>query len=323
MKAAIYEKYGLPEEVLKIKDIDIPQPSENEVLVKVKYTAINDWDWSMVRGEPKLYRLMFGLQKPKNPIPGMELSGVVDAIGKNVTNFKVGDAVYGDTSEFSFGTFAEYVCVNEKSIIHKPVNMPFDQAAAVSHASQLAYQSIFGLGKGMKFKRILINGAGGGFGTSAFYLLKNSDAEITGVDSGNKLSMMESLGFDHIIDYKKEDFTKNGIQYDLILDAKTNRSIFDYAGSLTKNGNYFTVGGNIKNLISILILNPFFSLVGKKRFKILALNPNNQLEAINRLYEDGKIKFIIDGPYAFRDIAEKLQYFGDAQHCGKVIISIQ
>ncbi|QNL22192.1 NAD(P)-dependent alcohol dehydrogenase [Hyphobacterium sp. CCMP332] len=323
MRAAIYEEYGSPEEVLKIKEVDMPKPSENEVLVKVKCTAINDWDWSMVRGKPKLYRLMFGIVKPKNRIPGMELSGVVEAIGTNVKNFKIGDAVYGDTSEFSFGTFAEYVCVNEKSIVHKPFNMSFEVAAAVSHASLLAYQSIYGLGKGKKVKKVLINGAGGGFGTSAFYLLKNNDTEITGVDSGNKLSMMKKLGFDHIIDYRKEDFTKNGIKYDLILDAKTNRSIFTYARSLKNNGNYFTVGGSLNYLISILILNPLFRLTGKKNFRILALNPNNELEKINQLYENGQIKFIIDGPYPFEEIAGKLQYFGNAKHSGKVIISIQ
>ncbi len=265
MKAAIFNKYGSPEKVLNIEEKEIPEQKENEVLVKVHCTAINDWDWSMIRGKPFLYRLMFGLNKPKHKIPGMELSGVVESLGKNVSKFNIGDEVYGDISDYGFGSFAEYVSVNENAIVVKPQKMSFEEATSVSHASMLAYQAIYDIGKIKNGDKVLINGAGGGFGTAAFQLLKMHNAEVTGVDTGEKLNMMKTLGFDHIIDYKKEDFTKNGQKYDLILDAKTNRSILQYAQSLKEVGHYVTVGGSIGKLLSMLITNLILSIFSKKK----------------------------------------------------------
>ena len=164
MKAIVFTKYGAPD-VLQLKEMPKPSPGEEEVLVKIHATAVNDYDWSMVRGKPYLYRLMFGLWKPKKQIPGMELSGTVEAVGKNVRAFQVGDAVFGDISEYGFGSFAEYLCIHEKALVLKPAAMSFEEAAAIPHASLLAHQGLVEIGKIQKGQQILINGAGGGVGT--------------------------------------------------------------------------------------------------------------------------------------------------------------
>lgn len=321
MKAIVFTKYGAPD-VLQLKEMPKPSPGEEEVLVKIHATAVNDYDWSMVRGKPYLYRLMFGLWKPKKQIPGMELSGTVEAVGKNVRAFQVGDAVFGDISEYGFGSFAEYLCIHEKALVLKPAAMSFEEAAAIPHASLLAHQGLVEIGKIQKGQQILINGAGGGVGTFGLQLAKLYDAEVTGVDTGNKLGMMQSIGFDHVIDYKKEDFTKNGQRYDLILDAKTNRSIFSYARSLKPNGTYVTVGGYLSSLLQLLMLKPLLSASSEKRFHILALKPNKDIAYINELFEAGKLKTVIDGPYTLSQTPEAVQYFGEGKHQGKVVISV-
>ena len=321
MKAIVFTKYGAPD-VLQLKEMPKPSPGEEEVLVKIHATAVNDYDWSMVRGKPYLYRLMFGLWKPKKQIPGMELSGTVEAVGKNVRTFQVGDAVFGDISEYGFGSFAEYLCIHEKALVLKPAAMSFEEAAAIPHASLLAHQGLVEIGKIQKGQQILINGAGGGVGTFGLQLAKLYDAEVTGVDTGNKLGMMQSIGFDHVIDYKKEDFTKNGQRYDLILDAKTNRSIFSYARSLKPNGTYVTVGGHLSSLLALLLLKPWSSTFSAKRFHILALKPNKGLAYISELVEAGKLKTVIDGPYELSQTPEAVQHFGEGKHQGKVVISI-
>ena len=321
MKAIVFSKYG-PPNVLQLQEVSTPVPKEYEVLVKVHSSAVNDYDWSMVRGKPYLYRLMFGLWKPKKNIPGMELSGTIEAIGEKVTAFIVGDAVYGDISEYGFGSFAEYICTHEKALVLKPAKMSFEEAAATSHASMLAYQGLMDIGNLKKGQQILINGAGGGVGTFGLQMAKLYDAEVTGVDTGKKLEMMKAIGFDHVIDYKKENFTKNGKHYDLILDAKTYRSPFAYARSLKPNGKYVTVGGKLTSLLLLLILKPWISLFSHKQLHILALKPNKDLAHINDLFEAGKIKPVIDGPYSLSQTAWAIQYFGEGKHQGKVIIRV-
>ena len=207
MKAVIFTKYGSPE-VLQFREVAKPSPGEQEVLIKIQATAVNDYDWSMVRGKPYLYRLMYGIFKPKIIIPGMELSGTVEAVGENAKLFNVGDQVYGDISGYGFGSFAEFVCINENAITLKPEKMSFEEAASIPHATMLAVQGLIDIGKIQKGQKILINGAGGGVGTFGLQIAKLYDTEVTGVDTGEKLVMMKSMGFDHIIDYQKEDFTK-------------------------------------------------------------------------------------------------------------------
>ena len=326
MKAFIFSKYGLPESVLELKEVANPNPAEDEVLVKIKAAAVNDYDWSMVRGKPFLYRLMFGLWKPKSQIPGMELSGIIEAVGSEVSKLKVGDSVYGDISDDKFGAFAEYIAVKAKSLILMPEKMSFEEAASIAHASMLACQGLIEVGKIKSHQSILVNGAGGGVGAFAAQLASLYNANITGVDTSKKFDQMRSHGYDRVIDYKSEDFTnlkeKKGQTYDLILDAKTNRSVFSYLKVLKPNGKYVTVGGTLPKLISILVFKWLISKFTSKSLHIVSLKVNKVLSFINGLYEEGKIKTIIDGPHKFRELPKLIQYFGDGKHKGKIVISI-
>lgn len=318
MKAAVYTEYGPPSNI-KIEEVPKPEPKENQVRIKVHAAAVNDYDWSAVRGKPNIYRLMFGFTKPKRPILGMEMSGVVDAVGSSVKSLKVGDAVYGDISVDNFAAFAEYVCVNPKVLTPKPETLNFAEAAALSHASMLAYQGLFDCGHLKENQKILINGAGGGVGTFALQLAKLYNANVTGVDTGNKLNMMRDLGFDHILDYKKVDFTKSGMEYDLILDAKTTRSPADYSQALKPNGEYITVGGEVSKLLGILIKGPFY----KKKMRILTLKTNRDLEHIHKLIAEEKLKCILDpNSFTLAQAGDAVQYFGNGLHEGKVVINI-
>ncbi len=319
MKALVQSKYGAPEKVLSIREVAKPVPGDNEVLVKVHYSAVNDWDWSMVTGDPKIYRLMLGLRKPRNPIPGMELSGMVEALGPNSSKFNVGDAVYGDSSGHNtFGSYAQYMAVHEEDLSLKPVSMSFPDAASISHASMLAYQALEDVVGMKEGEKVLINGAGGGVGTIGLQLAKLKGAEVTGVDTGQKLKNMEELGFDHILDYKKNDFTREGKQYDIILDAKSTRSPRALNRALSDKGRYVTVGGQTGKFARVFLAN----ILGNKKMNLLALKPNKDLDRINELYEQGKIKPIIDQPFRFEDAPKAVQYFGDARHSGKVLIAI-
>jgi NADPH:quinone reductase-like Zn-dependent oxidoreductase len=317
MKAIVFKSYG-PTENLRLEDLPKPTPKENEVMIRVHATSVNDFDWSLVRGEPYLYRLLFGVLKPKITVPGVELAGVVEELGKNANSFKLGDAVYGDISHYGWGTFCEYICVNENAVRLKSDKMTFEEAASLPHASMLAVQGLIDVGKIQKGQRVLINGAGGGVGTLALQLAKLYESEVTGVDTGAKLQMMRSIGFDRVIDYKKEDFTKNGQRYDLVLDAKSSRSPSAYRRSLKPDGTYVTIGGDVTRLIQIALSRKF----GKKNMHIVALKQNKDLAFINELFEAGKIKPVIDGPYKLSEAAHAIQYFGEGKHQGKVVISI-
>ena len=322
MKALIFKKYGRPQEVLEISEEAKPVSKEHEVLVKIHCTAINDYDWSMVRGKPLLYRLMFGLTRPKSSVPGMELSGTVVQIGSSVKAFKIGDEVFGDTSAYGFGTFAAYISIHYKALVLKPRSMSFEAAASLPHASLLAYQGLVGLGGIQKGMKVLINGAGGGVGTFALQLSKLKSCEVTGVDSKDKLDTLKALGYDYLLDYESQDFTKVGIQYDLILDCKTNKSSFSYLRALKHSGKYVSIGGSLGYLLLTLILGKVISLFSSKRLLILSLKPNEGLNYISDLYEKQQIKCQIDGPYPLESGAEMVQYFGNGKHKGKIVLII-
>lgn len=322
MKAILIEKYGSPEQVLKLKEVAKPAPNENEVLIKIKTSAVNDYDWSIVRGKPYLYRLMYGLRKPKYKMLGMELAGTIETIGSNVKQLKVGDAVFGDTSNYGFGTFAEYICINENAVKKKPVNVSYEDATTIPHASTLALQALKDIGQISEGQKILINGGGGGVGTIGLQLAKLHNCEVTGVDSQEKLGMMKSIGFDHVVDYNEVNFTKTGEQYDLILDCKTDKSSFSYLRALRPHGKYVTIGGKVGKLLKVLFWGKIMSLFTTKKLKILALKPNEGLEYISGLLEQNKIKCVIDGPYTLEDTPRLIQYFGDGKHKGKIVIQM-
>ncbi len=322
MKAIVLTKYGTPD-VLELKEIDTPVPKDDEVLVKVHAASVNDWDWGLLRGKPLILRPIYGFLKPRVNILGVDVAGQVEAVGRNVKNFQPGDEVLGDLSESGFGGFAEYVCASENALALKPAGMTFEEAATIPHAAMLAVQGLVDKGQIKKGQKVLINGAGGGVGTFGVQIAKLYGVEITGVDSSDKLDMMRSVGFDHVIDYKQEDFTKNGQGYDLILDAKTTRSPFDYARALNPGGIYVTVGGSMGRLLQALVLAPWIFLFSKKSIRILGLKPNKDLAYMNELFENGKIKCVIDGPFKLNEVPRAIQYFGEGKHKGKVVISVE
>jgi len=266
-------------------------------------------------------RMLNGLRKPKRTILGSDIAGRIEAVGKNISKFRIGDEVYGDLSG-RWGGFAEYVCAPEKALALKPAAMSFEQAASIPQAAMLAVQGLIDKGKIHTGQKLLINGAGGGVGTFGVQIAKLYGLEITGVDSTAKLDMLRSIGFDHVIDYTQEDFTKNGQHYDLILDAKTNRSMFDYSRALSPNGIYVTVGGSISRLLQALFLGPWISMINKKHIRIVSLKTNKDLIFMNELFETGKVKPVIDGPYKLGEFHEAFRIFDKAEHKGKVVITM-
>jgi len=319
MKAIIYTKYGGPDN-LRLEEIKKPTPGDKEVLIKVHAVSINDWDWGLLHGDP-INRMMYGLRKPKRQILGSDVAGRIEAVGKNVKKFKEGDDVFGDLSG-KWGGFAEYVCANENALALKSPAMSFEQAAAIPQAAMLAVQGLMDKAKIKQGQKILLNGAGGGVGTFAIQIAKQYGAEITAVDSEQKLDMLRLLGADHVIDYRKEDFTKNGKQYDIILDVKTNRSLFDIARALKPGGIYATVGGSMGKLLQALFVAPWINMTRKKKIAIVVLKPNKDLVYMNELFESGKVRPVIDGHYILDDAPEAMKFYGSAAHKGKVVISV-
>ena len=319
MKAIVYTKYGGPE-VLQLKEIEKPFPKDNEVLIKIAAVSINDWDSGLLQGD-FINRVLYGLLRPKKKILGSDIAGRIEAVGKAVKQFKIGDEVYGDLSG-KWGGLAEYVCARENALALKPAAMSFIEAAAIPQAAMLAVQGLIDKGNIKQGQKILINGAGGGVGSFAIQIAKLYGAEVTGVDSSLKLDMLRSLGFDHVIDYTKEDFTKNGQCYDLVLDVKTNRSVFDYTGALCRNGVYVTVGGSMPRLLQALFFGPWISMMHKKHIRIVALKLNKDLAYMNELFEAGKVKPVIDGPYRLDEAAEVFRLFGKGAHKGKIVIAM-
>jgi NADPH:quinone reductase-like Zn-dependent oxidoreductase len=319
MKAIVYTKYGTPD-VLALREVPKPVPKDNEVLIKVYAVSLNDWDLALLEGD-FVNRMINGLTRPKINILGSDIAGQVEMIGKNAKKFKVGDRVYGDLSG-RWGGFAEYVCAHEDALASKPSGMTFEEAAAIPQAGMLAVQGLIDKGKIKTGQKVLINGAGGGVGMFAIQIARSYGVEMTGVDSTAKLEMMLSLGYDHVIDYTTEDFTRNGKQYDLIVDTKTNRSMFDYVRALRPNGMYVTVGGSILRLLQAAILSPWISMFTKKNIAIVALKPNKDLAYMNELFERGNLKPVIDGFYALDEVPAAFTLFAKGLHKGKIVFTV-
>lgn len=311
------DRYGGPE-VLELRDVPRPEPKANECLVRVRAASINDWDWELMRGAP-INRVMSGLTRPRIRIIGCDVAGQVEAVGANVRAFAPGDEVFGDLCASGFGAFAEYVAAPEKSLAPKPPGMTFEQAASIPQAGMLAVQGLIDVGQIKRGQKLLLNGAGGGVGTFALQIAKLHDAEVTAVDSASKLDMLKSLGAAHVVDYARQDFTKSGQRYDLILDTKSNRSPFDYARALAAGGTYATVGGSMASLLLALALRP---LLSGKHIKLVVLRPNKDLAYLSKIFTAGHLRPVIDGPYQLADIASAVRHFGTAQHKGKIVLTV-
>ena len=318
MKAVFYENYGAPE-VLQLKEVEKPVPRENEVLVKIHASSINYGDRMLVSGKPFLIRLMgFGLFKPKYSILGGDITGTVEAVGESVTMFKPGDEVYADIGNAGFGGYAEYVSVSESVLTRKPSTISFEEAAAFPQASIVALQ---GLRKGeiKKGYKVLINGASGAIGTFAVQISKAYGAEVTGVCSTDNVELVSSIGADHVIDYKKEDFTKGDTKYDLILDIVANRPTSDYMDALNQNGRYVAVAFNA----STLIMGSMYSKNSKKASSLSHTPRVEDLAYMTELIEAGKVKPVVDRVFPLSEIVEAMRYHESGASNGKVVISVE
>ena len=323
MKAVVCKRYGQPS-ALEIQEIQKPTPRENEVLVKIVATTINDWDWSLVRGKPLIYRLIYGLLKPKKLVFGVEIAGIVKTLGPGATRFSPGDRVYGDISLVGYGGWAEYAAVPEAALMRMPDQLDFKTAAALPHAGALACQGLIDEGGLSSGQSLLINGGGGGVGTLGVQIARNLGVDsIIGVDSDKKSGLMQRLGFDEVIDYRKIDFTKINQQFDLILDTKTTRSPLAYLKALKPGGKYVTVGGSPARILQLFFYKMFISLFSDKRLIMVALKPNQSVENLLPWIEEGNLEVVLDGPYTLNDIPDRLEYFGQGKHLGKIVIQIQ
>lgn len=320
MKAITYTKYGNPE-VLELKDVVKPMPSDNEVLVKIYAASVNSWDWDLLRGKPYLYRLLFGVFKPKFKIIGCDIAGKVELVGKNVKHLKVGDAVMGDISA-CWGGFAEYVCVPEKLLTLKPSELTFENAAAIPQAGVLALQSLYNDVSIKPGDKVLINGAGGGVGTFALQIAKSMGAEVTCVDSYHKLEMLCNLGADQVIDYQYEDFAERNIHYNLIIDVIADRSVFAYKRALLPGGRLVVIGGTIPCILQVGILGALITVNDDRKLGILVHEPNKDLDLLLNLIKKGHVKPVLDSTYTLKDVPHALQRLGDGKALGKIVIKV-
>ena len=322
MKAIVCTRYGSPD-VLQLKEVATPAPKSNEALVKILATSVNAADLETLRGDFAV-RIASPL-RPMRKILGTDVAGRIERIGSGVTQFQPGDEIWGDLS-FRLGnsTFAEYVCIPEDALRLKPGGITFEQAAAVPTAGVVALQHLRCKRPIEPGQKVLINGAGGSVGTFAVQLAKHFGAEVTGVDSAEKLDMLRSIGADHVIDYRQEDFTATGQQYDLILDVVAQRSVFAYRRALHAEGICLLVGGSMARVLQALLLRPFISRTGSQQIGLGMWEPNNKedLADLAELFAAGKIAPIIDRRYPLPEVPEAFRYLASGQHLGKIVITV-
>jgi NADPH:quinone reductase-like Zn-dependent oxidoreductase len=327
MKAIVRCDYGLAN--LKLEDVEKPVPDNDQILIKVHAVSVNPYDWHFVEGTPYVMRVMgVGLRKPKEIRLGADFAGTVEAVGKNVTQFKPGDDVFGGRD----GAFAEYVCRRAVgAVAPKPAGLTFEQAASINIAGITALQGLRDKGKVQPGQKVLINGASGGVGTFAVQIAKSFGAEITGVCSTRNLELVQSLGADHVIDYTKEDFTKGDQHYDVILDNVGNHSLSEYRRLLTPNGIYVLIGGGGANEQGFLgglakALNAaIYSRFVKQKMGMMMADPSTKdLTLLADMVQSGKIKPVIDRTYkSLSEIPEAIRYVEEGHARGKVVITVE
>src|SRR5213075_2173371 len=326
MKAIVYCDYVVG--YLNVKDIEKAVPNDDQVLVRVRAASVNPYDWHFIEGTPYLMRAMgVGLRKPKDTRLGVDFAGTVEAVGKNVTQFKPGDEVFGGRA----GAFAEYVCPRaDRAVALKPANITFEQAASVNIAGITALQAVRDKGKVQPGQKVLINGASGGVGTFAVQIAKSFGADVTGVCSTRNIDLVKSLGADHVIDYTKEDFTKGADRYDVILDNVPNHSLSEIRRVLNPNGNYVLIGGGGPNdnpwigpfgrLIQALVISPF---VSQKMGMMMAQLTKSDLSILGDMMQSGKVKPVIDRTYKLSELPAAIAYLEEGHARGKVIITVE
>ncbi|HUM01590.1 MAG TPA: NAD(P)-dependent alcohol dehydrogenase [Thermoanaerobaculia bacterium] len=319
MKAITCTEYGSPD-VLKLTDVERPTPTDHDVLIRVRSASVNPLDWRLLRGKPVFIRLMLGgLRRPKAARPGVDAAGQVEAVGRSVTGIKPGDEVFGVCR----GAFAEYACAAEDKLALKPASVSFETAASVPVAAISALQALRDQGGIRPGQQVLIEGASGGVGTFAVQMAKSFGADVTAVCSTGNVERARSLGADRVIDYSREDFTKSGSRYDLIIGANSHRPIFDYRRALGRNGTYVMVGGGWSQILQGLFLGPLLSWFGSRKMTFfMARITRTDLAFLGDLLAAGKLVPVIDRRYPLGDVAEAVRYLEDGHARGKVVITV-
>ncbi|MCB0666125.1 MAG: NAD(P)-dependent alcohol dehydrogenase [Saprospiraceae bacterium] len=328
MKAIVYHKYGSPAD-LHYAEIPCPVPDEKEILVKVRAASINSWDLDLLRGKPFLARLG-GIFKPRYQVLGADIAGTVEAVGREVTDWKVGDAVYGDISESGWGGFAEYVKVKANALAPKPHNISFEEAAAIPQAAVLAWSGLHISGAIPNGLSILLIGAGGGVGTFGIQIAKHFGATVTAIDRPEKLDFMRALGADKVIDYTEEDFSRRDLRYDLILDVVSYRPLSEYRNALKANGRYVVIGGSTPAILRLFFIAPLYTLYERisgqqsgKKMQLLFHRPDPEiLQEMSGILNNGIIKAMIDRTYPLPEVPEAMNYFMQGKVKGKIVIKI-
>jgi len=323
MKAIVYYNYGSPD-VLQLQEIEKPIPGGDEVLIKVRAASVNPFDWHFMRGTPYLVRAIAGLRKPKVTRFGVDVAGQVEAVGRNVSEFKPGDEVFGTCR----GAFADYVCTSESTLVTKPDNVTFEQAASVPIAAFTALQGLRDKGRIQKGQKVLINGAAGGVGTFAVQIAKSFGAEVTGVCSTRNVDLVRYIGADQVIDYTQENFTRNRQRYNLILDAVGNHSLSARTGVLSPEGILVMAGGSagkwmvgaMARSVKALVLSRFGS---QKMVGLLAKWSKEDLSIMSELMATGKVTPVIDRRYGLSEVPEAIRYLEEGHARGKVIITLE
>jgi NADPH:quinone reductase-like Zn-dependent oxidoreductase len=324
VKAMVTTRYG-PPNVLQLREIAIPVPTEDEVLIKLYASSVNPLDSYMVGGPLFFLPTIGRLLKPKHKIAGADIAGQVQSVGKDVKQFQVGDEVVGGSfGRKGLGGFAEYVCASQDCLARKPANLSFEDAAAVPVAGITALQGLRDHGGIQRGQKVLIDGASGGVGTFAVQIAKSFGAEVTAVCSPRNVNTARSIGADHVIDYTQEDFTQSGLHYDLILGANAHHSIFDYRRALSPGGVFVMVGGGLLRILQAALLDPLLSRVGSKKMRFFIAKMNTKdLVFLKDLLESRTIAPVIDRRYPLSEVAAALRYLQQGHAQGKVVITVE
>jgi NADPH:quinone reductase-like Zn-dependent oxidoreductase len=321
MKAIVYRRYGSPD-VLRLEEVAKPVPKDGDVLVRVHAASVNPLDWHLLRGKPYIVRPTSGWRRPKRNIPGVDVAGVVEAVGRDVTGVKPGDEVFGEKTR----ACAEYVCGPEKLFVNKPANMTLEQAAAIPVGAVTALQALREKGNVQAGQKVLINGASGGVGTFAVQLAKHFGADVTGVTGTPNVELVASIGADRVIDYTREDFTRTGDSYDLIIDNAGNRSLMAMRQALTASGTAILVGaskGDWVGPIARMLVGQQLSRFGERTFRSMLTDIEREdLLFIKELVEAGKVTPIIDRRYPLSETADAVRYLETMRARGKVVITL-
>jgi NADPH:quinone reductase-like Zn-dependent oxidoreductase len=335
MKAIVQNGYGSAD-VLELREIDRPNAKDDEVLVRVRAASVHPDVWHVMKGVPYVLRIMgAGVRTPKSRVPGTDLAGLVESVGRNVTRFRPGDEVFGRTLVANLwrngGAYAEYASAPEARLERKPANLTFEQAAAVPTSGSIAVQGVRDEGRIQPGQKVLINGAGGAVGTFAVQLAKAYEAHVTGVDATGKLDMLRSIGVDRVLDYTQEDFTRIGERYDLVLDIAGNHPWSACRRALTPEGTYVLIGhdqygrsghrwfGSLGRFFKLMVISPFVSHLHPFRG---AKDPGDRLVVLKELIDAGKVTPVIDRTFPLSEVPEAIRYLETGQAQGKVVITI-